>query len=41
MGRAGTRDEAGEFLDYGAEDLFWKDIFEVVHPEEVSRFRDW
>lgn len=29
----------GGFLGYGPTDLFWKDVFELVHPDEETTLR--
>lgn len=39
-GEPGAPEHGDGFLGYRDEDLFWKDMFEVAHPDEERAFRD-
>jgi hypothetical protein len=37
--RGGSAFFEQDFLGYGTEDLFWKDVLDLVHPDEADGFR--
>ena len=40
MGRpSGTAAQDGDFLGHAPDDLFWKDLLDLVHPDESEGFR--